>query len=84
MKYDLERYISPYKYGAPVITPSGVEGNFKRLGVDCPIPFTHNGRVYMLHIGFDGRGYQTALCVAEDDTLKPPIRLLLRLLQPLQ
>ena len=69
MKYELDRYLSPYKYGSPVITPSGVDGDFKRLGVDCPVPFTHNGNVYMLHVGFDGRGYQTALCVAEDENL---------------
>ena len=69
MNYELNRYVSPYKYGAPVIVPSGVDGDFKQLGVDCPVPFRHNGKVYMLHVGFDGRGYQTALCVAEDDSL---------------
>ena len=51
MNIDLNRYVSPYKLGRPVITPSGVEGDFNRLGVDCPVPFRHNGKVYMLHVG---------------------------------
>lgn len=61
--------LSPFKLGAPVIAPSGVPGAFDRLGVDCPQPFRHNGKVYMLYIGFSGEGYQTALAVAEDDSL---------------
>jgi len=69
MHIDISRYTSPYKLSRPVITPSGVEGDFNCLGVDCPVPFRHNGKVYMLHVGFDGKGYQTALCVAEDDSL---------------
>lgn len=33
------------------------------------MPFTHKGQVYMLHIGFDGTGYQTALARALNDDL---------------
>lgn len=69
MNIELERYISEYKYGRPVIVPSGKEDHFDRFGVDCPTLFRHNGKVYLMHIGFDGDRYQTALCVAEDETL---------------
>lgn len=69
MRYQLERYLSQYKLGRPVIAPSGREGAFDRLAVDVPVPFRHAGKCYMMHVGFDGKGYQTALCVAQDDSL---------------
>jgi predicted GH43/DUF377 family glycosyl hydrolase len=34
--------------------------------VDVPVVFRHNERFYMMHYGFDGIGYQTALAVSDD------------------
>lgn len=36
------------------------------MSVDCPFPFRHNDRFYMLYVGFDGKGYQTGLAVSDD------------------
>ena len=62
----IEHLIPAYKYGQPVLTGSGVDGTYNRLAVDCPTVFTHNGKYMMLHIGFDGTGYQTALAESDD------------------
>ncbi|MDD9269195.1 hypothetical protein ACFPES_19285 [Paenibacillus sp. GCM10023248] len=59
-------YLTPYKLGRPVLTGSGVSGNFDERAVDCPFVFQHNGMFYMMHVGFDGIGYQTALAVSHD------------------
>ena len=56
-----EKYMTPYKYNKPVISGSGIKGNFDYKSVDCPFVFFHNDKFYMLYIGFDGIGYQTAL-----------------------
>ncbi|WP_339316667.1 hypothetical protein [Paenibacillus sp. FSL R10-2734] len=45
---------------------SGVEGAFDYHAVDCPFVFRHNERFYMMYVGFDGKGYQTALAVSDD------------------
>ena len=63
---DITPYLTPHKLGRPVLTGSGVAGQFDCLAVDCPTVFSHNGRFYMLFIGFDGIGYQTGLAVSDD------------------
>ncbi|MBQ4156637.1 MAG: hypothetical protein IJD86_00640 [Clostridia bacterium] len=66
---DITSYLTPFKYGKSILSPSGKEGAFDRYGVDCPFVFRHLGKTYLMHVGFDGTGYQTALTVCEDDTL---------------
>lgn len=61
---DINEYLTPYKYGKPIISPK--DDSFCAQGVDCPFLFRHNGKFYMMHIGFDGIGYQTALCSSDD------------------
>lgn len=63
---NIDHLITPYKYGKPVMTGSGIEGNFDSLAVDCGNVFSHNGRYYMMYAGFDGKGYQTALATSDD------------------
>lgn len=62
----MEKYLTPYAYPAPVLHGSGEPGSFDSQGVDCPFVFFHEGRYQMLYIGFDGVGYQTALAVSSD------------------
>ncbi|MDO5422922.1 MAG: hypothetical protein Q4F41_04265 [Eubacteriales bacterium] len=59
-------YLTPYKYGKPVLTGSGIPGAFDEKAVDIPFVFVHGGQYHMLYTGFDGKGYQTALAVSED------------------
>ena len=59
-------YLTPYKYGAPIMAPSGVKGEFDRYGVDNMRICRHNGKFYMFCIGFDGVGYRTAMAVSDD------------------
>lgn len=61
---DIKDYLTPYKYGKAIISPK--RDTFAAYGVDCPFLFRHNGKFYMMHIGFDGKGYQTALCSSDD------------------
>lgn len=61
-----EKYKTPYKLGRPVLTGSGIPGAFDECSVDCPFVFRHNGRFYMMYVGFDGQGYQTALAVSDN------------------
>ena len=61
-----ESYETPYKLKTPVLEPSGISGEFDTLLVDAPRLFRHHGKIYMMYIGYDGRGYQTALAVTED------------------
>lgn len=63
---NLERYLTPYKYKKPVLTGSGNPGGFDKDAVDCPFVFQHRGLFYMMYVGFDGTGYQTALATSED------------------
>lgn len=63
---DISKYLTPYRYGKPVLEASGRKGAYDELAVDCPHVFFHNGRYYMLHVGFDGKGYQTGLAVSDD------------------
>ena len=63
---NIDHLITPYKYGKPVLTGSGIEGTYNSKAVDAPNVFQHNGRFYMAYIGFDGIGYQTGLAVSDD------------------
>ncbi|GBF76783.1 hypothetical protein PA598K_05270 [Paenibacillus sp. 598K] len=56
------------KRSAPVLQGSGEAGAFDALAVDCPFVFRHGGRFYMMHVGFDGDGYQTALATSDNLT----------------
>jgi len=62
----IEKYLTPYKLGRPVLAGSGVEGAFDSHFVDIPFVFHHRGRYYMTYVGFDGLGYQTALAASDD------------------
>lgn len=62
----LQKYLTPYKYGRPIISPSGKEGEFDSKAVDIPFVFVHNNQFYMMYVGYDGYGYQTALAVSND------------------
>ena len=59
-------YSTPNKYGEAVLSASGTPGAFDRNAVDCPFVFRHRESFYMLYVGFDGTGYQTALARSED------------------
>lgn len=63
---DIRPYLTPYKYGHSVLVGSGVPGSFDYHAVDCPFVFRHRDRFYMMYVGFDGVGYQTALATSED------------------
>ncbi|HEX2986318.1 MAG TPA: hypothetical protein VHO71_05825 [Caproiciproducens sp.] len=62
----IKNYFTPYKYGKPVLTGSGKPDSFDCNAVDSPFVFYHNGKFQMMYIGFDGKGYQTALAQSED------------------
>ncbi|WNQ13582.1 hypothetical protein MJA45_11375 [Paenibacillus aurantius] len=66
MDMEITSCLTPYKYPEPVLVGSGVEGAFDYHAVDCPFVFRHNDRFYMMYVGFDGSGYQTALAVSDD------------------
>jgi len=63
---EIKNYLTPHKYGKPIFSGSGVDGTYNKHGVDCPFVFRHNNKFYMLHVGFDGIGYQTALATSND------------------
>ncbi|MBM7564906.1 hypothetical protein [Paenibacillus sacheonensis] len=55
-----------YRLGVPVLSGSGAEGRFDAKAVDCPFVFRHAGLFYMMYVGYDGEGYQTALASSAD------------------
>ena len=63
---EVKEYLAPYKLGRPILAPSGEPGAFDCLAVDHARLFRHRGRIYMMYIGFDGVGYQTALASTAD------------------
>lgn len=63
---NIEAYLAKEKYGRPVLEASGAEGAYDKCAVDGNFVFWHRERFYMLHIGFDGIGYQTGLAVSDD------------------
>lgn len=65
-KLDISKFKTEIKYGREVLGPSGTPGAYDENAVDSPFVFWHNNKYYMLHIGFDGIGYQTALAVSTD------------------
>lgn len=66
MNVNLKRYETEYKFGKAVLGPSGIPGAYDEKAVDCPFVFYHNEQYYMMNVGFDGIGYQTALAVSKD------------------
>jgi predicted GH43/DUF377 family glycosyl hydrolase len=60
------QFNTPYKLDRPVLSGSGMAGNFDSHAVDCPFVFTHQGVFYMMYVGFDGTGYQTALATSSN------------------
>jgi len=62
----LDRLRTPNKHPELVLAPSYEVGAFDALAIDCPFVFAHDGRYYMIHIGFDGVGYRTGLAQSED------------------
>jgi predicted GH43/DUF377 family glycosyl hydrolase len=64
--YDVDKYLTPQKYGKEVLAASGTKDAFDRNAVDSPFVFYHNNRFYMLYVGFDGKGYQSALATSND------------------
>ncbi|OZB98245.1 hypothetical protein [Paenibacillus sp. XY044] len=63
---DIRSYLTPYKWNEPVLVGSGEKDAFDYHAVDCPFVFEHQNRFYMMYVGFDGLGYQTALAVSDD------------------
>lgn len=66
MTVDTLPYQTPFRHPQPVLTGSGIPGTYNEQAVDCPFVFRHRGHFHMLHLGFDGRGYQTALAISDD------------------
>lgn len=60
------RLQTPHKLGRPVLAPTGRAGDFDEKMVDCPTVFRHEGRWYMMYIGFDGEGYRTGLAASDN------------------
>lgn len=63
---NLKPYITDHKFGKPVLSASGESGSYDKMAVDSPYVFYHNNQYYMMHTGFDGKGYQTGLAVSDD------------------
>jgi alpha-L-rhamnosidase len=63
---DIATCLTPYKWKKPVLVGSGAKGAFDSHAVDCPFVFRHNDHFYMMYVGFDGTGYQTALASSDD------------------
>ncbi|MFD0674054.1 hypothetical protein [Cohnella sp. GCM10027633] len=57
---------TPFKRDVPALQGSGEAGSYDAWAVDCPFVFRHNGKFYMMHVGFDGLGYRTALATSDD------------------
>lgn len=62
----IQKYLTPFKYGKPVIAGSGREGAFDRCSVDIPFVFYHQGKFWMMYTGYDGTGYQTAFATSRN------------------
>lgn len=66
MNQEVNQYITPIRLEKPVLAPSGKHGEYDEMAVDSPFVFWHNGKYYMMHVGFDGIGYQTSIAVSND------------------
>lgn len=62
----VRKYLTPYKYGEPVLVGSGTPGAFDEKSVDVPFVFRHNEQFYMVYTGYDGKGYQSAIATSDD------------------
>ncbi|WP_239616166.1 hypothetical protein [Cohnella mopanensis] len=62
----LAKWSATNKREMPALAGTGKAGSYDSQGVDCPFVFRHNDRFYMMHVGFDGIGYQTALAVSDN------------------
>lgn len=62
----IEKYFTPHKLGRPVLSASGKDGMFDSNAIDCPFIFYHKNLFHMMYVGFDGKGYQTAMAVSSD------------------
>jgi predicted GH43/DUF377 family glycosyl hydrolase len=69
---------TPYKYGKPLLAGSGRAGAFDQMAVDCPFVFRHRDRFYLMYVGFDGVGYQTALAVSDNLLDWSPVGMILQ------
>lgn len=54
-----------------LIRPSFRDGAFDSHAVDCPFVFSFDGRQGMTYVGWDGRGYQSALSWNDDGIWTP-------------
>lgn len=63
---DKNDFLTPHKWSTPVLTGSGTMGAFDEQAVDCPFVFRHQNQYYMMYIGYDGKGYQTALATSDN------------------
>ena len=45
--YDMLK--TEYKYGKPVLMPSGEKSTYNEKAVDCPFVFWHNHKYYILN-----------------------------------
>ena len=60
-----EAYRHAEKLDRPLLEAAGGREAFDSLAVDCPFVFEHDGKIWMLYVGFDGVGYQCAFAWAE-------------------
>ena len=63
---EFDRYLTPHKFGRPVLTGSGTPGASDEKAVDCPFVFRHDDAFHKTFIRFDGQGYQTGLARSRD------------------
>ena len=66
MKFQKACCTTPFKYGREVLGPSGMAGQYDEKAVDSPFVFWHRGEYHMMHVGFDGVGYQTSIARSND------------------
>lgn len=63
---NIDKYLTPYKLSRPIFSGDGEQDSYRKQAVDCSFVFYHNDKFYMMHVGFDGKGYQTALNTSEN------------------
>ena len=62
----LQTVRTPRKLGRHLLTASYRKGAFDSHAVDCPFPFFHDGCYWLMHVGWDGTGYQTGVARSDD------------------
>lgn len=67
---DIEKLLrgirTPKKHGRLIFAPSYEAGQFDSHIIDGSFPFYLDGRFWMIYLGWDGVGYQTALASSDD------------------